>query len=159
MLARSSRRRVLLSRAAVIAAAVAGAGLLPRRAQAAWNTAAFDARTIGTVAAALGISMPAASDAVLLDLPEIAENGAVVPVGVSITAAVSGVRRIVVMIEKNPATLAAVFELSDAIEPNVATRVKMAETCEVYGAVVLADGRVLYAAKEVKITIGGCGGA
>ena len=62
------------------------------------------------------------------------------------------------LIEKNPNALAAVFDITDAIEANVSTRVKMAQTSNVYAVAMLADNRVLYAVKEIKVTLGGCGG-
>jgi sulfur-oxidizing protein SoxY len=68
------------------------------------------------------------------------------------------VKRLLFLVEKNPNTLAGAFDLSDAVEPNVATRIKMAETSKVYAVALLADNRVLFAQKQVKVTLGGCGG-
>jgi sulfur-oxidizing protein SoxY len=62
------------------------------------------------------------------------------------------------MVEKNPSTLSAMFEFTDAIEPAVSTRVKMGQSSNVYAVAMLNDGRVMYAAKEIKVTLGGCGG-
>ena len=62
------------------------------------------------------------------------------------------------LVEKNPTTLAGTFEFTDAVETSVATRVKMAETSHVYAVALTGDGRALYAKKEVKVTLGGCGG-
>ena len=62
------------------------------------------------------------------------------------------------MVEKNPTTLAAVFDFTDAVETSVATRVKMAQTSNVYAVALTADGKALFARKEVKVTLGGCGG-
>jgi sulfur-oxidizing protein SoxY len=121
-----------------------------------WNAAAFDAKRMPEVMKALGVSAPMSSSEVTLTAPDIAENGAVVPVVASSTAA--GVRRLMFLVERNPAVLSAVFDVSEAVEPSLSTRVKMAETSQVYAVALTADGKVLYAAKEVKVTLGGCGG-
>ena len=88
--------------------------------------------------------------------PDIAENGAVVPLGAAATAA--GVKRLLVLVEKNPSALAAMFEFTDGVESSVKTRVKMGQSSDVYAVAMMNDGRVLYAKKEVKVTLGGCGG-
>ena len=138
------------------------AGLIPARealAQAAgWNKAAFDTKTLADVVRTLGGSAPSENKGVqfVAPTPEIAENGAVVPVAASTTLA--GVKRLAFVIEKNPAALAAVFELSEHIEPSVAARVKMGQSSQVYAVALMADGRVFYTGKEVKVTLGGCGG-
>jgi sulfur-oxidizing protein SoxY len=80
----------------------------------------------------------------------------VVPVGCASSAA--GVKQLLLLVEKNPNVLAAVFELSDAVDPAFTTRVKMGQSSNVYAVAMLADGKVLYAAKEIKVTLGGCGG-
>jgi sulfur-oxidizing protein SoxY len=152
-------RRHVLSRSAQLAGMLAGLGLLPAAAQAqaaAYNSAAFDAKTLADVVKALGISAPAESKDVSISGPDIAENGAVVPVGAATT--LPGVKRLLLLVEKNPAMLAAAFELSDAVDANVATRVKMGQSSNVFAVAVMADGKVLYAAKEIKVTLGGCGG-
>lgn len=149
-------RRQMLATSARVASLLAAAGLLPAVAQAAWPKAAFEAKTLADAVKALGGGAPAASTDVTITGPDIAENGAVVPVGASTTAA--GATRLLLLVEKNPNALAAVFDLTDAIEPNISTRVKMAQTSNVYAVAMTADGRVLYAAKEIKVTLGGCGG-
>ena len=88
--------------------------------------------------------------------PDIAENGAVVPVGAATT--LPGVKRLLMLVEKNPSTLAAMFDVTDAIEANIATRVKMGQSSDVYAVAMMNDGKVLFAKKEVKVTLGGCGG-
>jgi sulfur-oxidizing protein SoxY len=88
--------------------------------------------------------------------PDIAENGAVVPVGAA--TSLPGVKRLLLLVEKNPAMLSAVFDVSDAVEANFSTRVKMGQSSNVFAVAMMADGKVLYAAKEVKVTLGGCGG-
>jgi sulfur-oxidizing protein SoxY len=88
--------------------------------------------------------------------PDIAENGAVVPIGVATT--LPGVKRLMVMVEKNPSVLSAMFDVSDAVEANFATRVKMGQSSNVMAVALMNDGKVLFAQKEVKVTLGGCGG-
>ena len=149
-------RREMLTRSASVAAALAGLGLLPQAAQAAWSQAAFDAKTMADLMKALGTSGPAESKDVTITGPDIAENGAVVPVGASTTLA--GAKRILLLVEKNPSMLAALFEVTDAVEPNISTRVKMGQSSNVIAVVITADNKVLFAQKEIKVTLGGCGG-
>jgi len=149
-------RREALSQSLKLAALLAAAGLLPQTALAAWPQAAFDAKAVPDALKALGGGAMAESKDVTLTGPDIAENGAVVPVGVSTTLA--GVKRMVLLVEKNPAVLAAVFDVSDAVEPNFNTRVKMGQSSNVYAVALMTDGKVLYTTKEIKVTLGGCGG-
>ena len=149
-------RRNLLATSARLAGLLAAAGLLPSAAQAAWTQAAFDAKNLADAAKALGGGTPAVSQDVAITGPDIAENGAVVPVGCSTTLA--GVKRLALMVEKNPSALAAVFDVSDAVEASFNTRVKMGQSSNVFAVAIMNDGRVLYAAKEIKVTLGGCGG-
>src|SRR5262245_12787028 len=118
------RRRLMLERSAKVAAALAAASLWPLSARAAWPQAAFDAKGIADAVKALGFSAPQESKDVTLTAPDIAENGAVVPMACA--CALPGAKRLALLVEKNPNTLAAVFELNDAIEPAIATRVKLA---------------------------------
>jgi sulfur-oxidizing protein SoxY len=150
-------RREVMKRGSALAALLAAPGLLPAWAQSAqWNKAAFDAKTPDEAYKALGLAKPAESRDVTLIGPDIAENGAVVPVGASTT--LPGVKRLMIVIEKNPFPLAAMFELTDALEPALNTRVKMSQTSNVYAVAITADNRVLFAQKEIKVTLGGCGG-
>ena len=152
-------RRQLLSRSAQVAGMLAALGLLPglAPAQAAgYNAAAFDAKTMAEAMKALGAGAPVESKDVTITAPDIAENGAVVPVGAA--TALPGVKRLLLLVEKNPAVLSAAFEVSEAVDANFSTRVKMGQSSNVYAIAVMADGRLLYAAKEVKVTLGGCGG-
>jgi sulfur-oxidizing protein SoxY len=151
-----TRRREVLGHSARLAALLAGIGLLPRAAQAAYNTAAFEAKNMAELSKALGSAAPTESKDVAITGPDIAENGAVVPVGVSTT--LPGVKRLLVLVEKNPSVLSAVFDVSDAVDANFSTRVKMGQSSNVYAVAVMADGKMLYAQKEVKVTLGGCGG-
>src|SRR5574341_754164 len=155
-----STRREVLKHSATVASLLMGAGLLPRVAFAenapGWNAAAFEAKNMADLMKALGAAAPAESKEVSLLAPDIAENGAVVPLGASTT--LPGVKRVLLLVEKNPNILAAMFELTDAVDPAINTRVKMGQSSNVFAVAMLADGRVLYAQKEVKVTLGGCGG-
>ena len=135
---------------------LAAAGLItPGQARAEWNKAAFDAKTVEETLKALGAGTPANSADVQLTAPDIAENGAVVPVGVVSTLA--GVEAIAILIETNPNPLAASFVLPAGTEATVQTRVKMGQTSDVY-ALVKVGGQFLMAKKEITVTLGGCGG-
>ena len=149
-------RRELLSHSAKVAALLATTGLLPQLAHAAYNTAAFEVKTMAELVKLLGGSAPTESKDVTITGPDIAENGAVVPVGVS--TALPGVKRLLVLVEKNPSVMSAMFEVSDAVDANFATRVKMGQSSNVYAVAMMGDGKVLFAQKEVKVTLGGCGG-
>lgn len=152
-------RRHILAHSARLAGLLMASGLLPTaaRAQAAgYNSGAFDAKNLAEVMKALGAGAPAESKDVAITGPDIAENGAVVPVGAS--TALPGVKRLALLVEKNPAVLSAVFDIGEGVEANVATRVKMGQSSNVYAVALMNDGRVLYAVKEVKVTLGGCGG-
>jgi sulfur-oxidizing protein SoxY len=149
-------RRDMLAHSAKVMALMAGAGLLPQAAMAAWTQAAFDAKNMADAVKALGGAAPVASGDVTISGPDIAENGAVVPVGASTN--LPGVKRMAILVEKNPSTLAAVFDVTDAVEANFNTRVKMGQSSNVMAVAMMADGRVLFAQKEIKVTLGGCGG-
>ena len=152
-------RREALAGTAKVALLLLTAGLLPELAQAqapGYNQAAFDAKAIIDALKALGVGAPVASADVTLTAPDIAENGAVVPVGAS--SALPGVKRIALLVEKNPSVLSAVFDVNEMIDANFSTRVKMGQSSDVYAVALMNDGRVLYAKKEVKVTLGGCGG-
>ena len=153
-------RRKALERGGGISllALVAAAGWLrPGTASAqAWNKGAFETHSMDETLKALGATPPVPSkDIVFVATPDIAENGAVVPV--AITSNVPKTESIAILIEKNPNMLAAVFDIPPGTEPAVSTRVKMAQTSNVY-ALVKADGKYHVASKEIKVTLGGCGG-
>ncbi len=137
--------------------ALVGAGLLtPRQLLAAWPEAAFTSDSLdGAVQALYSSGDMEESDRVRLKVPEIAENGAVVPVRVETD--LENVESISIVVAENPSPLAAMFELTPRSIPNVSTRVKMGKTSQVL-AVVKADGRLYSTQSEVKVTIGGCGG-
>ena len=149
-------RRQMLSHSTKVAALLATVGLLPQAAQAAYNAPAFEIKTMTELIKSLGGSAPTESKDVTITGPDIAENGAVVPIGVS--TVLPGVKKLLVLVEKNPSVLSAMFDVTDAIEANVSTRVKMGQSSNVYAVAMMADGKVLFAQKEVKVTLGGCGG-
>ena len=149
-------RRNLMSRSVAVAALLAGAGLLPAHAQSAYNRAAFDGKSVDEVIKGLGIAKPVESADIAFTAPDIAENGAVVPIGAS--SVLPGVKRIAFLVEKNPTALVGVFDFTDMVETSVKTRIKMGQTSNVLAVAIMGDGRVLYAQKEVKVTLGGCGG-
>ena len=149
-------RREMLARSAAVAALLGTVGLLPQAAQAAYNSAAFEIKSMADLVKSLGGSAPIESKDVTITGPDIAENGAVVPIGVS--TSLPGVKRLLVLVEKNPSVLSAMFDVSDAVEANFTTRVKMGQSSNVMAVAMMADGKVLFAQKEVKVTLGGCGG-
>ena len=151
-----SNRRTLLAHGATLVGLMAAAGLLPTAAQAAWTQSAFEAKSMADVIRALGGGTLTESRDVILTGPDIAENGAVVPVGCSTTLA--GVKRMAILVEKNPSVLASVFDVSDAVDASFNTRVKMGQSSNVYAVAMMNDGKVLFAVKEIKVTLGGCGG-
>ncbi len=145
----------MLAQSAAVAALLAAAGLWPGQARAAWNRAAFEARSLADVIKALGGAAPAASKDVALGGPDIAENGAVVPLVLS--SGLTGIRRLVLLVEKNPNILSAVFELGEGVEADFRLNLKMAQSSNVYLVAVMDDGRVLYTVRDIKVTIGSCG--
>ena len=150
-------RRQTLKQSAAMATLAAGTGLLPTSVLAAFNTAAFEAKGIKDTLKALGINGdPVASTDVTLTAPDIAENGAVVPFALS--TKLPDVKELILMVEKNPNALVAVFNVTPEVEAKFATRSKMGETSDVYAIAVTKDGKALFSKKEVKVTLGGCGG-
>ena len=148
-------RRETLQRSVAVAGLLAAAGF-PQFAQAAFNKTAFDAKSVPDAVKATGASTLSESKDVILTAPDIAENGAVVPMGVS--TALPGVKHLLLLVEKNPLALVALFHSSESLENNFLTRAKMGQTSDVYAVAVMADGKALWAKKEVKVTLGGCGG-
>lgn len=142
----------------VVMALSASAGLIkPEFADAQeWNKNAFDGKSLNEVVKAMGGATATESkDVSFVNAPDIAENGAVVPIGA--TSKIPKTESISILVEKNPSALSATFSIPDGTEPTVSTRVKMGQTSNIY-ALVKADGKYFYAVKEVKVTLGGCGG-
>ncbi len=151
------RRNVLkgAAGAGTVAVAVAAGLLKPTQALAAAPRSAFEAKSVGDVLKNMGTAAPADSKDISIKAPDIAENGAVVPV--EVTSGIAGTSMIAIIAEKNATPLVADFNLSGGAQGFVSTRIKMGQT-SLIRAVVTAGGKSYTAAKEVKVTIGGCGG-
>jgi sulfur-oxidizing protein SoxY len=121
---------------------------------AAWNKAGFDAKAFADAMKSIGASGATESRDIAITAPDIAENGAVVPV--EVTSRIPGTESISIVAEKNPFPLVATIDLANGSEPYTYVRIKMGQTSDVY-AVVKAGGKVFTAKKEIKITVGGCG--
>lgn len=142
--------------AGVVSVAIAAGILKPTAVLAAdWNKAGFESKDLGGALGTIGASGASASSDISVKAPDIAENGAVVPVEIS--SSIAGTESIAIVGEKNTLPLIAVFNLSNGAQGFISTRVKMGTTSNVI-AVVKAGGKVYKAHKEVKVTIGGCGG-
>jgi len=155
----NSKRRTLLkgTLAAGAVSVAASAGLLaPRTVLAAWPKSAFSAKGVDDSLNALyGMKGAANSGSIKLKAPDIAENGAVVPVTVS--SSIANAESISIFVAKNPQPLTSSYALGSGTQAYVATRIKMGKTSDVV-AVIKAGGKLYSAKKEVKVTIGGCGG-
>ena len=151
------RRNVLKSAAGAgtVAVAVAAGLLKPTMALAGAPRSAFEAKTVGDALKGMGATGAAESKDITIKAPDIAENGAVVPV--EVTSGIAGTSAIAIVAEKNATPLVADFDLSNGAQGFISTRIKMGQTSQVR-AVVTAGGKTYTAAKEVKVTIGGCGG-
>jgi len=143
-----TRRKLSLG---LLAAALLG----PLRALADWNKDAFAAKSVVDGMKAIGVANAQESGDIVIRAPDIAENGAVVPI--DITSNIAGTTAISVFIEKNPFPYTGTFDFSQGAVPFVHLRAKIGESTPVR-VVVAAGGRFYTAAKEVKVTIGGCGG-
>ena len=144
------------SSAAGLGLAVA-AGVTPARAENApgWNKAAFESKSLLDAAKALGASSaPVESRELVIQAPEIAENGNVVRV--SAQSNIPNTTLMALVVEKNPSALAAAFDILPGTDASVAINLKMAQTSNVY-ALVKAGDRYFYAVREVRVTLGGCG--
>ena len=152
------RRKILRSALFLSTTALTiGTGLLvPGRVIAAYLADAFAAKDIsGALQAAVGSDVHTASDAIKLKAPDIAENGAVVPITVSST--LPNVESITIIAVENPFPLASTYMLTDSSVPFVSTRIKLGKTSDII-AVVKSDGQLFSATRKINVTIGGCGG-
>ncbi len=154
-----AKRRILLkgSLAAGSVGVAVGAGLLtPQIVLAEWNAAAFQSKDMSSALKGLmGSDAAETSDKIKIKAPDIAENGAVVPV--TVETDLEGVTSIAIIASANPTPLLASFDLGPTALPFVSTRIKMAKTADVV-AIVKAGDKLYKNAKSVKVTIGGCGG-
>ncbi|SMC32336.1 thiosulfate oxidation carrier protein SoxY [Polynucleobacter kasalickyi] len=133
---------------------MASSGLITQAQANEWEKQAFEGKSLDDVVKALGGGGTEKSSGVNLTAPDIAENGAVVPIVIATTLKAS---QMAIIVEKNPTALSGIFYFPEGAEPFVSTRVKMAQTSNVY-ALVKADQKWYIASKEVKVTLGGCGG-
>ncbi len=120
-----------------------------------WNKVAFEGKSLDDVMKAVGGSAPAESKDIEIIAPDIAENGAVVPI--TVESKIAKTQSISLLVEKNPSALTAQFDIPEGTDPYVMTRVKMGQTSYLL-ALVQADGKYFFARKEIKVTLGGCGG-
>jgi sulfur-oxidizing protein SoxY len=151
-------RREFLQFAGVLGALAATGVLSAEQAlaqQTSWNKAAFEAKNLNDAVKALGGSGVTESKDITITGPDIAENGAVVPVGIS--SKVPGTQAVYILVEKNPNMVAAAFTIPAGTEANVSTRIKMGQSSNIVG-LVKANNQFFMASKEVKVTLGGCGG-
>ena len=139
------------------AAALLLAGLLkPLAALAAtWNKEAFASKSAADALKSIGAGAAQPSSEIVIDAPQIAENGAVVPI--EVVSKIPGTTSIAVLVEKNPYPLVAKLDFLEGALPFVKINVKMGETSDVR-VVATAGGKHFSATKEIKVTIGGCGG-
>lgn len=135
---------------------IAAAGLLKttQAAAAVWNKSGFESKAVADAMKSLGATGAAESRDIVITAPDIAENGAVVPI--EVVSRIPNTQSISIVAEKNPFPLAATADFANGAEPYAYVRIKMGQTSNVR-AVVKADGKFFTAAKEVKITVGGCG--
>lgn len=146
-------RREALKHSAAVAGLLATTGLFPHYAQA-FDKAAFDAKTIADAVKAMGGAAPVESKDITLTGPDIAENGALVSLVVS--TSLPQVKRVLVLVEKNPSALVSMFNISPDIDANFSMRSKMAQSSDVYAVAITHDGKTFFAKKEIKVTLGGC---
>lgn len=148
-----SRRQALKTSGAF--ATLVSLGIVTQsQAQAAIDQVNFQGKSLEDALKAIG-GQPASSDQITVVSPDIAENGAVVPVGA--TSKLPNTTEIYLIVEKNPTPLAAAFMIPAGTASEVQTRLKMGQSTNVV-AVVKADGKLYSAVKETKVTLGGCGG-
>ena len=153
-----TNRREALSYSARLSVLLAGIGLFPTVVlgqSGPYNAGAFDAKTVNDALRAFGAGAPSEVGDITLNAPTIAENGAVVPITLSTT--LPNVKQLLIVVEKNPSVLAASFGVSPAVDAAVQTRIKMAETSNVFGVALTNDNRAFFSRKEIRVTLGGCG--
>lgn len=154
----SLRRHLLQGSAAALLPALLGSGLLfPVRALAAtWNRNVFGARSVGEALKAYGAATAADSRDIVINAPEIAENGA--KVEIEINSHIPHTRSIAVFADRNPLPMCAVLEFTAGALPYTRLQLKLAETTRVRAVIRTADSKNYVASREIKVTLGGCGG-
>ncbi len=152
------RRKLLQGSTAALFAPWIGAGLLvPRRVIAAeWNRAAFTARNVNEALKAWGAANAAESRDIVINAPEIAENGA--KVEIDITSKIPASRSIAIFVDRNPMPLCAAITFSGGALPYCRAQLKLAESTRIRAVVKAGDGKTYVAFREIKVTLGGCGG-
>ena len=129
----------------------------PLAALAAWNKEAFGAKTAGDALKSLGIGNATASDDLKVEVPQIAENGAVVPIEIS--SAIPGTTALIVVIDKNRIPIVTRVALTPASgQAYMGANIRLGETTDVRAVIEQSDGTLLAVKREVKVTVGGCGG-
>ena len=153
------KRRQFMNHGSTALGLAAIAGLVPVSASAqnaaGWSKAAFEGKSLNDVVKAMGGASAVASADVVLNAPEIAENGNVVRMGIE--SKLAGTTQIALLVEKNPNVLSAAFDVIAGTDASFATNVKMGQTSNVYALAKVGD-KFFYSVKEVKVTLGGCGG-
>ncbi|MFA9273802.1 MAG: thiosulfate oxidation carrier protein SoxY [Candidatus Aquirickettsiella gammari] len=150
----NTTRRSLLKTASVFGILAAAGVITSKEAMAFDVRAGFDAKTLSEALTVVGGTAVDSKD-IAITTPDIAENGAVVPV--SVTSTIPNTTEIYIFVEKNPTPLAAVFMIPADTESMIQTRLKMGQSTNVL-VVVKAGGKLFSASKETKVTLGGCGG-
>ncbi len=147
-------RRAMLRHSATVAGLLALTGLWPRPSRA-YPSAAFEANQIDAVLAALGGQAPVESRQIILSGPDFAESGASVPLGVS--SSLADISLLLILVERNPTVLAALFRPSPAVAASFDLRIKLVESSPVYAVAITTDGQACFVRKTIEVTQGACG--
>lgn len=147
-------RRSVLKYGSAVLGTLATAAMWPLQVFAARPDDAFLSKSMTDLEKLIGGS-PTPSDQIDFKTPDIAENGAVVPV--TVNSNIPGTEEIMILVEKNPNPLSSIFVFPEGTAPSISTRIKVAQTSNLI-AVVKAGGKLYSATKETKVTLGGCGG-
>jgi sulfur-oxidizing protein SoxY len=147
-------RRQTLQHSWAVATLLGTAGLVPFNAIA-YEKAAFEAKSIASALKALGASAPVVSADVTITGPEIADSGASVMLAFGTT--LPNVKRMLLLVEKNPSALVANFQISPAVDSQFSLRIKMSQSSDVYAVALTQDGKAYFAKRDIKVTLGGCG--
>ena len=149
-----SNRPSMLRRGITVTSLLALTGLLPALTRA-WQASAFDADRVSDVLAALGGSAPVESPLLRLSCPDVAENGASVPLGISTSLA--GISTLMLLVEDNPNPLVALFKPLQGVEADFSLQAKLTRSSAVYAVALMADGRAYFSRRRVEVAQGACG--
>ena len=147
-------RRQTLQHSWAVASLLGTAGFLPFKAIA-YDKTAFETKSVAAVLKALGASAPVASSEVSITGPEIADSGASVLLAFGTT--LPNIKRLLLLVEKNPSVLVANFQLSPSVDSQFSLRIKMSQSSDVYAVALTQDGKAYFAKRDIKVTLGGCG--